>query len=73
MTAPLRFLIIDGYPKDSRDELQDAGMKLAWELYAEMLLQHQPEAVYDVLLPSDPDINMPSAKELHKYAGIIWT
>jgi len=73
MTAPLRFLIIDGYPKHSRDELQDAGMKLAWELYADMLLQHQPDAVYDVLLPSDPGINMPSAKELHKYAGIIWT
>jgi GMP synthase (glutamine-hydrolysing) len=73
MTAPLRFLIIDGYPKHSRDELQDAGMKLAWKLYADMLLQHQSQAVYDVLLPSDPGVNMPSAKELHKYAGIIWT
>ena len=73
MTNPLRFLIIDGYPKHSRDELQDAGMKLAWELYADMLLQHQPQVVYDVLLPCDPGVNMPSAKELHKYAGIIWT
>ena len=73
MTAPLRFLIIDGYPKHSRDELQNAGMKLAWELYADMLLQHQPQAIYDVLLPSDPGVDMPSAKELNKYAGIIWT
>ena len=73
MTAPLRFLIIDGYPKHSRDELQDAGMKFAWELYADMLLQHQPQAVYDVLLPSDPGIDIPSAKDLHRYAGIIWT
>jgi GMP synthase (glutamine-hydrolysing) len=73
MTAPLRFLIIDGYPKHSRDELQEAGMKLAWELYADMLLQHQSQAVYDVLLPSDPGIDMPSAKDIHIYAGIIWT
>ncbi|MHC4433456.1 MAG: type 1 glutamine amidotransferase [Planctomycetota bacterium] len=73
MTTPLRFLIIDGYPKQSRDDLQVAGMKLAWELYAEMLLQHLPDAAYDVLLPSDPDVEMPSAKELSAYAGIIWT
>lgn len=73
MTIPLRFLIIDGYPKKSRDELEDAGMKLAWKLFANMLLQHQPQAVYDVLLPSDPDVDMPSAKDLHKYAGVLWT
>jgi len=73
VTRSLRFLIIDGYPKQSRDELQDAGMKLAWELYANMLLQHLPSAVYDVLLPSDPGINIPSAEALHDYAGIIWT
>ncbi len=73
MTPPLRFLIIDGYPKQSRDDLQTAGMKLAWELYADMLLQHQPQAVYDVLLPSDPGVGVPSASDLGKYAGIIWT
>ena len=71
--SALRFLIIDGYPKQPRDELQDAGMKLAWELYTDMLLQHLPQAVYEVLLPSDPDVAMPSAKDLHRYAGIIWT
>jgi GMP synthase (glutamine-hydrolysing) len=73
MTTLLRFLIIDGYSKHSRDELQDAGMKLAWELYADMLLQHLPQATYDVLLPSDPGVDMPSANYLHKYSGIIWT
>ncbi|MEJ2704672.1 MAG: gamma-glutamyl-gamma-aminobutyrate hydrolase family protein [Sedimentisphaerales bacterium] len=73
MTPPLRFLIIDGYPKHSRDELEQAGMKLAWKLFADMLLQHLPQAVYDVLLPSDPGVDMPSAKDLHGYAGIIWT
>jgi len=73
MTTLLRFLIIDGYSKQSRDDLQAAGMKLAWELYADMLGQHLPNAAYDILLPSDPDMEMPSAKDLSAYAGIIWT
>jgi len=73
MTGALRFLIIDGYPEQSRDELQQAGMKLAWELYLNMLVQHLPQAAYDVLLPSDPGVDMPSEKDLHDYAGIIWT
>lgn len=73
MTKPLRFLIIDGYPKSSRDQLENAGMRLAWKLYADMLLQHQPQAVYDILLPSDKGVDMPSAKDIHEYAGIIWT
>ena len=73
MTTPLRFLIIDGYPKHSRDELEQAGMKLAWKLYADMLLQHLPQATYDILLPSDPGVDMPPAKDLNVYAGIIWT
>ncbi|MBL7189452.1 MAG: type 1 glutamine amidotransferase [Phycisphaerae bacterium] len=73
MTTPLRFLIIDGYPKQSRDDLQAAGMKLAWELYADMLAQHLPDAAYDILLASDPDVEIPSAKDLSAQAGIIWT
>ncbi len=73
MTTPLRFLIIDGYPKQSRDDLQTAGMKLAWKLYADMLVQHLPNAAYDILLASDPDVEMPPAKDLSTYAGIIWT
>ena len=73
MTTSLRFLIIDGYPKHSRDELEQAGMKLAWRLFADMLLQHLPQAAYDILLPSDPGVDMPSVKDLYQYAGIIWT
>ena len=73
MADPLRFLIIDGYPPKSRDDLVTAGMKLAWRLYADMLRQHLCDAVYDVLLPSDPGVELPPAGDLDKYAGIIWT
>ncbi len=73
MSSPLRFLVIDGYPKDSRDALEQAGMKLAWVLFTDMLLQHMPDAVYDIILPSDPGVDMPTAKDLADFAGIIWT
>ncbi len=42
MADRLRFLIIDGYPRQSRDALETAGMKLAWKLYADMLLHRSP-------------------------------
>jgi len=48
-------------------------MKLTWELYADMLGQHLRQAIYDVLLLSDPGVDMPSEKDLHRYTGIIWT
>lgn len=73
MADSLRFLIIDGYPRQSRDDLQTAGMKLAWELYANMLTRHLPGAACDVLLPSDDGVKMPSVEDLDAYAGIIWT
>jgi len=73
MTRSHRFLIIDGYPEESRDELEEAGMSLAWKLYVNMLLKYQPSATYDVLLPADPGTKLPSATELKAYDGVIWT
>ena len=73
MGSTLYFLIIDGYSKASRDDLNAAGMQLAWKLYGDMLQRNLPEAEYDVLLPSDPGVNMPTEKELKKYSGILWT
>jgi GMP synthase (glutamine-hydrolysing) len=69
----LTFLIIDGYPKESRDKLAAAGMRLAWKLYGDMLQQHLPDARYDVLLPSDSGQRFPSGAALESYSGILWT
>ncbi|MEK7409643.1 MAG: type 1 glutamine amidotransferase [Acidobacteriota bacterium] len=72
MRSTLRFLIIDGYPKASRDELGVAGMKHAWRLYAEMLTKCLPEAEYTVWLPSD-DPSPPHGLGPEHYHGILWT
>jgi len=73
MSSKLSFLIIDGYAKASRDDLNTAGMQLASKLYSDMLQRNLPEAEYDVLLPSDSGVNMPTEKDLEKYSGILWT
>jgi len=72
-TNPLKFLIIDGYSKQSRDHLELSGMTLAWRLYADMLVRYLPGATYDVLLPSDEGVSIPSINELMTYAGMLWT
>ena len=73
MSSNLSFLIIDGYAKASRDDLNAAGMQLASKLYGDMLQRNLPEANYDVVLPSDPGVEIPTEKDLEKYSGILWT
>jgi GMP synthase (glutamine-hydrolysing) len=72
MPSVLRFLIIDGYPKASRDEFDVVGMKHAWLLYAEMLKKYLPEANYSVWFPSDNPIP-PDGEGPEHYQGILWT
>jgi GMP synthase (glutamine-hydrolysing) len=67
-----RFLIIDGYPKDSRDQFHEVGMKLAWELYRDMLVAWLPEAQCDVWLSSDQRESPPTDAALAGYAGVLW-
>jgi GMP synthase (glutamine-hydrolysing) len=73
MKSVLRFLIIDGYPKASRDDLQAAGMQFAWKLYGDLLQRNLGGSEYDVLLPSDFGVEMPGKEDLAKYSGILWT
>jgi len=73
MANTLRFLIVDGYAKKSRDELEASGMKLAWRLYADLLQAHLPDAEFDVLLPSDPGSELPTGANLESYGGVLWT
>ncbi len=67
----LSFLIIDGYPEPARDKLREAGMKLAGELYVDMLLTAVPDASYDMLFAGDPIDGPP--RPLQDYDGILWT
>jgi GMP synthase (glutamine-hydrolysing) len=72
MPSSLRFLIIDGYPKLSRDEFDGVGMKHAWLLYAEMLKKYLPDGEYRVWFPSDSAVPPDGLGPAH-YQGILWT
>ncbi len=67
----LRYLIIEGYPRAARDKLEVAGMKLAWRLFADMLLAWQPDAEFELLMACDEGTTLP--RPMADYDGIIWT
>jgi len=71
MPSTLRFLIIDGYPKPSRDEFDVVGMKYAWLLYEEMLKKYLPEAQCSIWLASD-HAAPPDGLGPEHYTGILW-
>jgi GMP synthase (glutamine-hydrolysing) len=72
MSGTHRFLIIDGYPKPSRDDFDKAGMKHAGLLYSEMLIARLPGAAFDILYTSDPGVAIPEVKALEEYSGVLW-
>ena len=67
-----KFLIIDAYPKPSRDQFDECGVTLAGILYAELLLRHMPDAEYDIIYSSDNGSEVPDAEGLKNYDAIIW-
>jgi GMP synthase (glutamine-hydrolysing) len=72
MTGP-RFLVIDGYNREARDELVAGGASQAGDLYVAMLKKCLPEAVCDIVHPADPGAALPKGTALEQYDGIAWT
>jgi len=68
----LNFIIIDGYPKESRNQFDEVGMTTAGELYAKLLLKHMPDANYNIFYSSDPGVILPDEEELKNYDGVLW-
>jgi GMP synthase (glutamine-hydrolysing) len=68
----LNFIIIDGYPKPSRDQFDQVGMTKAGELYSKMLIRHMPDANFEIFYSSDPDVVLPNKAEIKKYDGVLW-
>lgn len=73
MSGEPRFLIVDGYPKAGRDELEAGGASRAGDLYARMLRRFVPNAASDILFPADPDAELPQGAGLEQYDGVAWT
>lgn len=72
MSHAPRFLIIDGYPKPSRDQFDQVGMTLACTLYENMLRRFLPDAETRIWLAAD-SAQLPDDAGAGDYAGILWT
>ncbi len=70
--AELRYLIIDGYPKKSREQFDEVGMTLAGQLYADLLLKYQPDSRYEIMYAADQGVELPDKNGLQQYNGVIW-
>lgn len=69
-----KYLVIDGYTKEARDQLVDGGASMAADLYQNMLTKCSPPgAECEVLFPADEGASFPSDRELEGYDGIAWT
>ncbi len=73
MSAEPRFLVVDGYSREGREELAAGGASVAADLYAAMLLRVVPNAVVDKVYPSDPDSALPKGAAIAQYDGVAWT
>ncbi len=73
-TTALRILIIDGYTKVAREQLQSGGASLAADLYVKMLQRCAPTGVEcDVVFPADSGVSLPVGETIQDYDGVAWT
>jgi GMP synthase (glutamine-hydrolysing) len=73
MGVSARFLVIDGYNREAREDLKAGGASPAGDLYVAMLRKCLPGADCDVLHPADPGTSLPRGAALDQYDGIAWT
>lgn len=70
---PIRLLIINPYPQESRAVLDRAGMSGADEIYVRVLKHLLPDAQLETLFIADLDSALPDERAVAAYDGVIWT
>ncbi|MEE8189655.1 MAG: type 1 glutamine amidotransferase [Kiloniellales bacterium] len=73
MANEVRFLVVDGYSREGREDLSAGGATTAGELYARMLKGCLPDAVVEIVCPADPGAGLPQGTAIAQYDGIAWT
>ncbi len=69
----LKFLVVEGYAKEGREDLRQGGASLASELYTRMLKRWAPGAEVEVVMPADAGASLPKGASISQYDGIAWT
>ena len=73
MSRSLHFLVVDGYARAGREDLEAGGATTAGVLYRQMLQRCAPDSTVDIVYPADPDASLPRGAAVEQYDGIAWT
>ncbi len=69
----MKLLIIEGNNEEARAERDVFGLKPYHVIFKEMLHFLRPNLQTEVVFPADGSKNLPTAKQLIKYDGVLWT
>jgi GMP synthase (glutamine-hydrolysing) len=69
----LRFLVLEGSPRDARERYRDALGLTPAELYGDVLLRIAGEGSYDILCAADADATLPKGAMLKDYDAVVMT
>ena len=69
----MKLLIVEGNNEGARAERDVVGLKPYHRIFKEMLHFLRPDLHTEVVFPADGSKNLPTAKQLTKYDGILWT
>jgi len=72
-TSALRFCIVNGYPKASRDNFDRSDVGQPHDLFRDFLRREAPNSTNDIVYIADPDFSLPSGTSIEDYDGFIWT
>ena len=71
--AMLRFLVVEGNVRESREGFREAYGLTPSESYANVLQHLAPDALCDIAFPADEGANLPDGEGLEGYDGIVLT
>jgi GMP synthase (glutamine-hydrolysing) len=72
-TAALRFCIVNGYPKASRENFDRSNVGHPHDLFKDFLAREAPNSTSVIVYVADPDFSLPSGTSIDDFDGFIWT
>lgn len=72
-TAAHRFLVVNCYPRASRENFDRADVGHPHDLFKAFLSQEAPNATAEVVHVADPGFELPAGTTIDDFDGVIWT
>lgn len=72
-TAALRILIVNCYPRASRESFDRSDVGHPHDLYRAFLAREAPRATTEIVYVADPDFALPAGATVDDFDGFIWT